>query len=389
MRPAIIEFLGLLALGASVCGASQTTMSWWNGNGDSVVLDGVTITLTGTGIEKDNGVVRDPLGPEDATLTFSFNPPIDGFQMYIQSVAPWEWIEFQGPLPASVTGPGMVTEGTPIQRARGFFPNDDNTGVVTWEGMLTSVTFTMAHADGAIEIAQMGQPWPVVLQNSIVLQATPMPGEILVSMAISDAGAVPALDGFVVQRHAVYPCDSTKLVHCVATRELETVTHVTVADTDVQPGTQYVYQVLGSQGVPCLPGGNQYEFQEAFDPTGWGFEIVAFASMSVDPTPVAHGRLVSVPNDQPTYVRVEPCADSCSPYQAGFATEDVLQYLGTDTEVVVYGSISYAGNNYGYTFARLVGRVRPRPARPGAWSRDRGRGVAGDAGWWRWPGRRE
>jgi hypothetical protein len=40
--------------------------------------------------------------------------------------------------------------------------------------------------------------------------------------------------------------------------------------------------------------------------------------------------------------------DSCNPYPYGWATPEVLQYLGTDTEILLYGELAWNGNAYGY-----------------------------------------
>jgi hypothetical protein len=352
MRLAYLLLPLTLLLGASVSLASQTGMWWWYQNGDSVVLDGVTISLSGSGIQQAGGAVLDPPGSEDATLTFTFNPPIDSFQMFVQSVAPLESIQFQSPFPTSVQGSSLLAEGTPIQSVRGFFLNDENQGSVTWNGPgLASVTFTMAHADGSIQISQMGQAFTSSLRNAIEIDATPATNGVLLSLAISDAGRAPGVQGFVIQRSAIYPCvpAESRTVHCVTSRQPGTVSHATILDTDdVHSHTQYVYSVLGWSWIPCVPDFQQSDFLRTFDPTGWGDAILSFVSTDVEPVPIAHGRLVAVPQEGPGFVRVEPCADSCNPYAYGWASADVLQFVGTDTEVLVYGDVSWAGNAYGW-----------------------------------------
>lgn len=325
-------------------------MWWWHQNGDSVVLDGVTIALSGTGIQNVDGAVQDPPGSGDATLTFSFSPPIESFQMHIRSVGPTESIQFQAPFPNWVQGLSLVPSGTPIQSVRGFFLNDDNAGAVTWNGPgLTSVTFTMSHADGTILLTQMGQAFSASLGNSIVIDATPTPAGTLINLAISDAGGAPGIQSFVLQRRTIYPCAAGdwQTVHCIIPRTPGTVAHLMIPDTNVHPGTQYVYRMAGGS-IPCLADLSQGAFVGAFDPTGWGFEILSFVSTGPQPVPIAHGRIVADGSEGPAFVRVEQCTDSCNSYAYGFASPEVLQYAGTATEVTVYGSVSWAGNYYGW-----------------------------------------
>src|SRR5678816_146928 len=142
--------------------------------------------------------------------------------------------------------------------------------------------------------------------------------------------------------------DRVQPVQCILSRQPGTVTHLSVLDASAEPGTQYLYEVLGTGFVPCSPDANQDAFRGAFDPTGWGFEIVSFASFGPDPVPIAHGRVVAIPEYGPSAVQIDPCPDSCNPY-SGWVSEDVLQYVGTETEVLLYGSIHYSGNAYGYT----------------------------------------
>jgi hypothetical protein len=296
--------------------------------------------------------VHDPTGPEDATFIFTFNPPIESFQMWVRSVAPWESIEFQSPFPASVYGLQLVTDGTPIRSVRGFYQNDQNEGAVTWDGPgLTSVTFTMAHADGAIELPQMGQASLPYLEDGLLMQATPVSGGVQLSLAVSDAGGVPTVQGFVIQRHAIYPCTPGpwETVHCITSRQPGSVLHSTILDTNgVQPNTQYAYRVYGWSDIPCVPDAEQHDFQGAFNPTGWPDEILSFVSTGIEPVPIAHGRVVSQWEDGLYFVGIEQCEDSCNPYPFGTYTQDVLQYLGTNTEVLLYGQLWWESNAHGY-----------------------------------------
>lgn len=349
----LLMIFALLVLGSPECLASQATMSWWNRNGDSIVLDGVTISLSGSGIQRVGGAAYDPTGPEDATFTFTFDPPIESFQIEVRSVAPWESIRFQSPFPTSVQGSSLVAEGTPIQSVRGFFLHDGNRGWVIWNGPgLDSVTFSMAHADGSIELMGMGQGLPSFIPTAIEIEATPeTDGVVVLNLAVSDAGEAPQIQGFVILRQEVYPCmrGPTQTVHCITSRQIGTVSHLTIQDTnDVRSNTQYVYSALGWSLVPCVPDLSQVDFLREFDPTGWGFGIHSFVSTGHDPVPIAHGRIVAVPREGPSFVRVEQCDNSCNPYAFGWASADVLQYVGTDTEVLVYGGVSWAGNNYGW-----------------------------------------
>jgi hypothetical protein len=185
----------------------------------------------------------------------------------------------------------------------------------------------------------------------IVLTPLATPGEsnagVVIDVTITDTGGAPTCTNIGIRRRAVYYCgglNSWQLAGCIA-RQSGT---VRLFDT-VSANTSYVYEAIGYTGASgaCGPPSDPAEFLAAFDYTGWGFPILAYTSVGPDPTPIGHGRLLTNPDATPNFY-LESCAISCPGIASGIGPPEVIQYVGTGIEVLVYGTVSYCCNCCGY-----------------------------------------
>jgi hypothetical protein len=343
MRVLILSMMLLLPL--SSASAQGTGMGWWHANGDSIVLGGTTVKLDGSGIQQTTGAVHDPEGSENAFFHFTFDPPVESLQLWFEDVDYDEKITFGHPLPDHVHYLDLDPEGTPIHTVRGFFYEQAGRGGVIWDGPgIASVEFTASYASGSIRMHQIDlNPFSYSQQAGIDLRPFPFasPAGITLEMAISDPPSGSDATGFAVERQAMFPCDGQTTIVATFPRQPGSLRHERFTDDDVQAGSTYRYRV-----VP-YPTGNYVDFLGLFDPTGWGFEIEAFAAPTspVVPMILGHGRLVSTYD--PALVRLEPCSDSCSRAVSGFAPSAFQAYVDAPVDVIVTGSMSYFGNTYG------------------------------------------
>jgi len=338
----ILTLLALMLLPLSTLQAQN--MGWWNQNGDSVVRAGITVTLDGTGIQSGNSILHDPVGPDDAWFHFTFDPPVHSLRFWFGDVDYDESITFGNPLPDHVAYLDLDAVGTPIHTVRGFFTERPGFGAVIWDGPnIASVEFTMSHSAGSIELQQMDlNPLPFEFQAGIDLRTFPYasPAAITLEMAIADPPSGYSGSSFMVERNAMYPCDGQSEIIAIFPRAPGTVRHVRFSDTNVQSGTSYRYRA-----VP-YPGAYDSDFLRLFDPTGWGFEIEVFAAPTTPlmPMTLGQGKLVSF---EPYAATLENCSDSCLRTVSGFFPEELRPFVDTGIDVVVTGTMAYAGNNYG------------------------------------------
>jgi len=200
--------------------------------------------------------------------------------------------------------------------------------------------------------------------SSIVLSATntPTPGLVTLDLTINDTGGAPGCTAFSLIRRAILPCGAPTRIQCIP-RQGGSQT-LQFQDT-VAPNTSYIYEVHGSGawGFPlCYYATDSYEFQHAFDPHGWAYPIQAFLTVGPNPTPIAHGTLLQ-PIDGSTTFRLQTCSEDCpTGFEAGSGPADLSQYIGTGTEVYLYGTVQYCCNSAGFLLG--VTSVAPGPCGP-------------------------
>ena len=171
---------------------------------------------------------------------------------------------------------------------------------------------------------------------------------VVLQLDITDNGGAPDAVRFGVRREGVYPCDLPTTVACLE-RQAGTRT-VTLYDTTAEPNHTYQYEVVGMR-ANCIDFSDPSVFALRFDPTGWGFPIIAVVTVGPDATPIAHGRLNSM-HDGTLSFGFESCGGCpyvpASNFPHGEAGPDVTQYVDTGTELLLYGSVSYCCNWNGY-----------------------------------------
>ena len=207
------------------------------------------------------------------------------------------------------------------------------------------------------------------LAGSFVIEATPFADATSASVAldvtITDNGELlPDCATFGIRRRAIYPCgDGWKDVACIArvngTRTLHLV------DTDVARNTTYEYQAIGyapSLESCTVPFGDEFAFEGAFFYSGFPFPILEFVSVGPDPTPIAHGQLVSQ-DDPAANLGIFQCSDSCLQLvgAGGAGLANVAGYVDTGIDVLVYGDIFYNGNSAGYMFGATAAEPQECP----------------------------
>lgn len=208
--------------------------------------------------------------------------------------------------------------------------------------------------------------------RGIDIQLTPhsAPGvptaSVQIDLTIEDTGGASDCTSFALRRRAVYPCDRSapQVIQCIprqpGTRTLQFYDNVAL-------DTTYLYDVVGYGPSFAPPGtclfflSDQHTFQQVFDPHGWAFPILAWTTVGPDPTPIAHGRLLP-PVDASANFALESCSDGCPDAWQGYAGPEVLQYIGTDTELLLYGNVSYCCNCCGWLFD--ITSAVPQPCVP-------------------------
>ena len=171
---------------------------------------------------------------------------------------------------------------------------------------------------------------------------------VILDVQINDSGGASDCLTIGIRRRAIYPCGPWIGIQCIPRQS--GVRTLQLIDGSVDLNTSYVYEAVGYGFVPaaCVFQSDPSAFNRAFDPTGWGFPIIVFTTVGPDPTPIAHGRLV-VSHDATPAFQIESCADGCPTYfGSGYGTPELNPYIGTDTEVFLYGTIAYCCNCCGH-----------------------------------------
>ena len=203
--------------------------------------------------------------------------------------------------------------------------------------------------------------------GSIVLEATPFAdatsASVALDVAITDNGELlPDCASFGIRRRAIYPCGSWEDVLCIA-RESGTRT-LHFVDADVERNTSYQYEAIGNAASPeacTMPLADQFAFQAAFFYSGFPVPILEFVTVGPDPTPVAHGQLVSQ-DDAAANFGIGTCANTCLlPLGGGWGGPSVAAYFDTGIEVKVYGTIDYCGNGCWYVLYAMSAAPAPCP----------------------------
>jgi hypothetical protein len=195
---------------------------------------------------------------------------------------------------------------------------------------------------------------PAAFGGSITMTLTPSsaPAAVAVDLTITDTGGAAGCTYIMIRRRAIFPCGLVDVVQFIP-RQLGTWT-VQFTDT-VNPNTSYEYRAFGFGSC------TESEFQEEFDPYGYGFPIKAYTTVGPDPTPIAHGRLVTS-IDASAQFGLEPCSDSCAGAYGGSAGPEVLQYIDTGTELYLYGTLPFCCSSSGWLFQ--VTSAAPHPCPP-------------------------
>ncbi len=197
--------------------------------------------------------------------------------------------------------------------------------------------------------------------TSLSAPGSPHAGVIL-DVQIDDTGGASDCVGIGIRRRAIYPCGPWTCIQSIprqsGARTLQ------VFDGGVDLNTSYVYEAVGQAVLPIcgLFASDPTAFSRAFDPTTWGFPIIVFATVGPDPTPIAHGKLV-LQQDASSAFAIETCAEGCPWYfRAGYGFPELSQYIGTDTEVLLYGTVEYCCNCCGHLLH--VTSAVPSPCAP-------------------------
>jgi hypothetical protein len=159
---------------------------------------------------------------------------------------------------------------------------------------------------------------PAISGGTIDIETIAFDNFIMIAITVVDSGGSGGCNGsFKLQRRAMPGCDTVDLASFA--RQPGTTTTHRVFDGPLQPSRAYHYEVIACSG-----------FTWTFD-CGWGLPIAVVAATTPAPTLLGHGRLSSG-------VSLQGCRDTCAGGDVLNLTPDAFQYIGTDTELLLYGS---------------------------------------------------
>ena len=158
---------------------------------------------------------------------------------------------------------------------------------------------------------------PASASGTIDIQTTPAGNVMVIDVTVVDnGGAGGCNNSFTLQRRLIPGC-ATVDIATWARQPGTTATH-RCFDAPVYPSRAYEYEVLSCAG-----------FTWAFD-CGWGLPVVATATTAPGPAYLGQGRLENG-------ITFYGCDGLCATRDVLRMPADGLQYVGTGTEVALYG----------------------------------------------------
>jgi hypothetical protein len=180
-------------------------------------------------------------------------------------------------------------------------------------------------------------------------------GLVILDVEIQDTGGLPTCRVIGIQRMAFYPCGGgTEVIACIE-RDFGTTRTLQILDS-VPSNTSYRYEAVGYvtppfSPDPICPPPQRFDHDQFIGEFGYGWPgIPILAYASVGNAPMAHGSLVS-PTDACVSFEVQACADQCPRWHGGLSADpEVMQYVDTGMEVMLYGTVEYCCNSCVYQF---------------------------------------
>lgn len=190
--------------------------------------------------------------------------------------------------------------------------------------------------------ALVALPHAASSQSLLTLQATAAGNVVTVTVIIEDHGGATDCGSFHLVRRTIIYAEPSVETRCIPREIGTTKTHQFI--DSLPPNRAFEYEVRGmSCFAPCvcISECDQQIFSSDFG-NGWGsgFHVYVDTGPAAS-TPIAHGVILEGYGYPPYWIEGCPGVESWG----AFLSLDALPYVGTGTELVVYGSGVYDTQN--------------------------------------------